>query len=51
MGAGIVPAVLDTKIYNGVITVSSDEAIAMAKRAALEEGLLCGTLLKRLIEG
>uniref|UniRef100_A0A915NCQ8 Cysteine synthase n=1 Tax=Meloidogyne javanica TaxID=6303 RepID=A0A915NCQ8_MELJA len=42
MGAGIVPAVLDTKIYNGVITVSSDEAIAMAKRAALEEGLLCG---------
>ncbi|CAK5095647.1 unnamed protein product [Meloidogyne enterolobii] len=42
MGAGIVPAVLDTKLYNGVITVSSDEAIAMAKRAALEEGLLCG---------
>jgi cysteine synthase A len=42
MGAGIVPSVLDTNIYNGVITVSSDEAMAMAKRAALEEGLLCG---------
>ncbi|KAF7633130.1 Cysteine synthase [Meloidogyne graminicola] len=42
IGAGIVPNVLDTKIYNGVITVSSDEAMAMAKRAALEEGLLCG---------
>jgi cysteine synthase len=38
----MIPSVLDTNIYNGVITVSSDEAMAMAKRAAMEEGLLCG---------
>uniref|UniRef100_A0A1I8BWN6 PALP domain-containing protein n=1 Tax=Meloidogyne hapla TaxID=6305 RepID=A0A1I8BWN6_MELHA len=42
IGTGVVPPILDTKIYNEVITVTSDEAIAMAKRAALEEGLLCG---------
>lgn len=42
IGAGMIPSVLDTNIYNGVITVSSDEAMAMAKRAAMEEGLLCG---------
>ena len=42
IGAGIVPNVLDTKMYNEVITVHSDEALAMARRMALEEGLLCG---------
>lgn len=42
IGAGIVPPVLDTKIYNGIIKVNSDEAIAMARRLPLEEGLLCG---------
>uniref|UniRef100_A0A915N9F0 Tryptophan synthase beta chain-like PALP domain-containing protein n=1 Tax=Meloidogyne javanica TaxID=6303 RepID=A0A915N9F0_MELJA len=42
IGTGVVPPVLDTKIYDEVVTVSSDDAIAMAKRAALEEGLLCG---------
>uniref|UniRef100_A0A183BXH9 PALP domain-containing protein n=1 Tax=Globodera pallida TaxID=36090 RepID=A0A183BXH9_GLOPA len=42
MGAGIVPPVLDTKMYEAVIQIHSDEAIAMAKRIAREEGLLCG---------
>ncbi|KAF1747040.1 hypothetical protein GCK72_023498 [Caenorhabditis remanei] len=42
IGAGFAPAVLDTKIYEDVIRIHSDEAIVMAKRLAFEEGLLCG---------
>ncbi|KJH41379.1 cysteine synthase A [Dictyocaulus viviparus] len=42
MGAGFTPRVLDTSVYDGIVTVHSDEAITMAKRMALEEGLLCG---------
>jgi len=42
MGAGIVPPILNTEIYEAIIKVHSDEAIAMAKRLATEEGLLCG---------
>ncbi|CAI5455417.1 unnamed protein product [Caenorhabditis angaria] len=42
IGAGFAPAVLDTKIYEDVIRIHSDEAIVMAKRLAFEEGILCG---------
>ncbi len=42
IGAGFVPGVLSTDIYDHVITVSSDDAITMARRLATEEGLLCG---------
>ncbi|VDO36178.1 unnamed protein product [Haemonchus placei] len=42
IGAGFTPAVLNTAIYDDIITVHSDEAIVMAKRMALEEGILCG---------
>ncbi|VDM61172.1 unnamed protein product [Angiostrongylus costaricensis] len=42
IGAGFTPSVLDTSIYDGIVTVHSDEAMIMAKRMALEEGLLCG---------
>lgn len=41
-GAGFVPAVLDTKVYDEVIRVSDADAIAMARRAAREEGMLVG---------
>ena len=44
MGAGFVPAILNSAIYEGVIKVSSDEAVAMARRLPLEEGLLGGTI-------
>jgi cysteine synthase len=42
IGTGIIPPILDTDIYDEVVKVKSDDAIAMAKRMALEEGLLCG---------
>jgi cysteine synthase A len=42
IGAGIVPPILDTKIYEGIIKVHSDEALAMARQIAQEEGLICG---------
>ncbi|KXZ56597.1 hypothetical protein GPECTOR_1g537 [Gonium pectorale] len=42
IGAGFVPAILNTGIYDEVIQVKSDDAVAMAARLATEEGLFCG---------
>jgi cysteine synthase A len=42
IGAGFVPDVLNTKAYDEVIQVTSDESIKMARRMAKEEGILCG---------
>jgi cysteine synthase A len=42
IGAGFVPAVLDTKIYDEVIRVKNEDAIDIARRMAIEEGLLVG---------
>ena len=42
IGAGFVPAILDTSVYDEVIGVDADDAMAMARRAATEEGLLVG---------
>ena len=42
IGAGFVPAVLNTKIYDEVVRVKNDDALAIARRAATEEGLLVG---------
>jgi cysteine synthase A len=42
IGAGFVPQVLDMALIDRVITVESEPALAMARRLALEEGLLCG---------
>ena len=42
LGANFVPDVLDTELYDEVVTVSSDEALAQARRAATDEGLLVG---------
>jgi len=41
-GTGFIPAVLDTKVYDEVIRVTNEDAIAMARRAAREEGILVG---------
>jgi len=42
LGAGFVPEVLNTKIYDEVIRVKNDDAMALARRMAREEGLLVG---------
>jgi len=42
IGAGFVPAVLNTKIIDEVVRVSNDDAFATARRLAREEGILCG---------
>jgi cysteine synthase A len=42
IGAGFVPAVLNTHIYDEIIRVTNDDALITARRAAKEEGLLVG---------
>lgn len=43
IGANFVPEVLDTTLYNEVLTVATDDAIAAAKQLAKREGILCGS--------
>ncbi|HEX3983422.1 MAG TPA: cysteine synthase A [Acidisoma sp.] len=42
IGAGFIPDVLDTNIYDEVVRVANQDAFDMARRAAREEGLLVG---------
>ena len=42
LGAGFIPANLDTTVLDGVVTVDKDEAFAFASRCAREEGVLVG---------
>ena len=42
IGAGFIPKVLDTDIYNGIITVTKEEAFTAARNLAAAEGLLVG---------
>jgi cysteine synthase len=42
IGAGFVPGVLNTTVYDEVVTCPSDEAFAMARRLARESGILVG---------
>jgi cysteine synthase A len=42
IGAGFVPDVLNTKIYDEIIRVKNDDALDTARRMAREEGLLVG---------
>ena len=42
IGAGFIPAVLNTAAYDEVITVKNEDAFATARAAAREEGLLVG---------
>jgi cysteine synthase A len=42
IGAGFVPAVLNTHAYDEIIRVTNEDTLATARRAAREEGLLVG---------
>ncbi|MBI4536796.1 MAG: cysteine synthase A [candidate division NC10 bacterium] len=42
IGAGFVPEILNTKIYDEIVRVKNDDAFATARRAARDEGLLVG---------
>lgn len=42
IGAGFVPDVLNSNVFDEIIRVKNDDAIEMAHHAATEEGLLCG---------
>ncbi len=42
IGAGFVPSILRTDYIDEIVQVSSDDALVMARRLAVEEGLLMG---------
>ena len=42
IGAGFVPGILDTKIYDEIIQVDAPDAFATARRLMREEGICCG---------
>jgi len=42
IGAGFVPAILNTGIYDEVIRVTNDDSLAVARKMATDEGLLVG---------
>ena len=42
IGAGFVPATLDTSIYDEIITIGNEEAFEMGRESARVEGLLVG---------
>lgn len=42
IGAGFVPGILDTDIYDEVLKIDNEEAFEWARRAAREEGILVG---------
>jgi cysteine synthase A len=42
IGAGFVPSILNTGVYDGIIKVTNDDAADMTQRLAHEEGLLVG---------
>ena len=42
IGAGFVPATLDTSIYDEIITIGNEEAMDMGRESARSEGLLVG---------
>ena len=42
IGAGFVPGVLNTDIYDEVVKITTEQSVEMARRAAKEEGILGG---------
>ena len=42
MGANFIPEILDRSVYDEVITVTADEAVAVARQMATKEGIMAG---------
>lgn len=42
IGDGVIPAILNQKIYDDICIVKDDEAIRVSKDLSLKEGILCG---------
>lgn len=42
IGAGFVPEVLDTDIYDEVLKITNEEAFEWSRKAGKQEGILCG---------
>lgn len=42
IGDGVIPDILDQKIYDDVVIVTDEEALKTAKELAVKEGLMCG---------
>jgi cysteine synthase A len=42
IGAGFVPKILNTEVYDEIIRVTNEDTLTMARRAAKEEGLMVG---------
>ena len=42
IGDGVIPEILDQKLYDDICIISDELAIGMAKLLAKKEGLLCG---------
>ncbi|MDA0998979.1 MAG: cysteine synthase family protein [bacterium] len=42
IGDGLIPKILDLGLFSGMVTVSTEESIQVARRLSLEEGIFCG---------
>ena len=42
IGDGLIPPILDTKIYDGIEIITDEQALRTSKDLALKEGILCG---------
>ena len=51
IGAGFVPQVLDTRVYDEIIPVENDDAFALGKEMGRGEGRAGGHLLRRCAVG
>lgn len=51
IGDGLIPAILDTAIYNDIAIITDEEALTMSKELASKEGILCGISSGTNVEG
>ena len=42
IGAGFVPSILDTKVYDEIITIENEDALDEGRKCASAEGILVG---------